>query len=336
MLDNPVYNGKIRFGKYEDWNNIERITDTTDEDGKEVKGEKKRKLNKEVIIVEGKHQAIINDDLWNRVRAQRELKSFMPTRIREYHHILSGKVICPVCGTPMVSTMTTRKNKDGTKRDSSYYMCGRYNNTKNCKPNLINRDIVDTKFIELLCTLIDNEKLHELVIEKLNKKVDVSEFKQIIERTEKELIENKRRRDKYKLMFDENDESISGFPDAEIQKNIIDYNKRIYECESLIKLNQLKITVKENESKITSDITFLLQNFKVVFDANNRDLQRDLIKFLVKKIEVTKSENTAERSQIKELTLQFQGEELAYLNMPDSLNFINQNGCTDLGTVHSA
>lgn len=335
MLDNPIYNGKVRFGRYEDWNNTERTTDEILEDGTVIKGEKKRKKSDNMIIVDGKHDGIISDDLWNRVRVQRELRTFQPTRKRDYRHLLSGKIKCPFCGTPDVSNIATRKRKDGSKAHTSYYMCGQYNNTKHkgCKPNLIKKDIVDDMFIEYLSKLVNSPVLHEMVASKLNKKVDVDAQLEIIERTQDELKESQKKRKKWVLTFEDNDVDESGMSDSEIKKKIVKYNKQIQEKEMTIRVNEHKIAMMQKEKQLTKDISLLLSNFRVIFESNKLELQKELVRYLVQDIEVTKSTDIKERSIIKSITLQFNGEVLAYDDLSASPSLKGKNLWFNTDTV---
>src|SRR5699024_5085972 len=59
ILDNPVYIGQIRWLQFENW-------DT----------QRRRGKNPNPIRVEGKHEAIISDELWSIVQARRKSRSF--------------------------------------------------------------------------------------------------------------------------------------------------------------------------------------------------------------------------------------------------------------------
>lgn len=71
ILDNIVYNGKISWAKVENW------------DSKRRKGK-----NPNPIIVEGKHEAIIPDDLWNIVQARRNSRSFKQRQSNEPFYLV--------------------------------------------------------------------------------------------------------------------------------------------------------------------------------------------------------------------------------------------------------
>src|SRR5690606_28887720 len=66
FLDNPVYIGTIRWLQFENW-------DT----------QRRRGKNPNPIRVDGKHEAIISDELWSIVQARRKSRSFKQRQSNE-------------------------------------------------------------------------------------------------------------------------------------------------------------------------------------------------------------------------------------------------------------
>lgn len=113
---NPVYNGKIAFGR----RTLEKVHGT--------RNEYKQVEQDEYLISEGIHEAIVSDEVWQ--AAQVKLKS----QAKKYEHVnkgkdtrthlLSGIVKCPICGVGMFGNKCIKKKKDGTKyKDFYYYGC---------------------------------------------------------------------------------------------------------------------------------------------------------------------------------------------------------------------
>src|SRR5699024_3764151 len=72
ILHNPLYIGKIRFNMYENWS------------------EKHRKgKNKNYILVDGKHEAIIDEEQWNKVHQMRKKRTTRPAQSNK-PYILNG------------------------------------------------------------------------------------------------------------------------------------------------------------------------------------------------------------------------------------------------------
>ncbi|EJL29093.1 recombinase family protein [Brevibacillus sp. BC25] len=64
ILNNPLYVGKIRFNKHENWSTKRR------------KG-----TNSNYIEEKGEHEAIISEELWNTVQAMYKVKSEKPAQV---------------------------------------------------------------------------------------------------------------------------------------------------------------------------------------------------------------------------------------------------------------
>lgn len=104
ILDNPVYCGKIAFGR------------RTREKVKGTKNEYRQVRQDDYIIADGQHDTIIDEELWNQAHEKREITGVKsPSKIgRDRAHLLSGILKCPKCGGPMYTNKHAWTNKDGT------------------------------------------------------------------------------------------------------------------------------------------------------------------------------------------------------------------------------
>lgn len=109
IITNPIYIGHIRYNRFEDWS------------------EKRRKgKTSEAIIVEGRHEPIIDQELWDKVQRLFQEKSKVSPRQQQSENLLTGLIRCPECNTPMVASRTVNYLKDGTKVTRRYYSCGQF------------------------------------------------------------------------------------------------------------------------------------------------------------------------------------------------------------------
>lgn len=156
ILQNPIYAGKVQFNKYVDWNTKRR------------KG-----LNKDgPLIVEGKHEAIIEDSQWQRVQSMMNKRSVNPKVLGDGNNLLTGILRCPDCAGSMVVSTSTGTLKDGTKKRRHYYTCQR-NKTqgaKACRSNGISKADIEKYIQEQILSLINQPQLLQRVIEQANER----------------------------------------------------------------------------------------------------------------------------------------------------------------------
>ena len=116
ILKNPVYCGKIAFGRRK----LEKIHGT--------RNEYHQVPQENYLLVDGLHEGIVSEELWNaaQVKLLAQSKRYEPVNRSktEQAHLLSALVMCPVCGAGMYSNKCTKRKKDGTPYKSfSYYSC---------------------------------------------------------------------------------------------------------------------------------------------------------------------------------------------------------------------
>lgn len=116
ILKNPVYCGKIAFGRRK----LEKIHGT--------RNEYHQVPQENYLLVDGLHKGIVSEELWNaaQVKLLAQSKRYEPVNRSktEQAHLLSALVKCPVCGAGMYSNKCTKRKKDGTPYKSfSYYSC---------------------------------------------------------------------------------------------------------------------------------------------------------------------------------------------------------------------
>ena len=142
-LDNPFYCGRLCYN---------RKTNRKDRNGKPLRSDPSR-----IITVQGNHEAIVSEEVWDRIHEKR-------VRVSEQHkksapnvyvHVLSGLVRCPVCGGNLTGSVVKTKNNagDGYYKSISYYQC-RNSSKQNgglCSfTRRLNQEIVDGLVFEII------------------------------------------------------------------------------------------------------------------------------------------------------------------------------------------
>lgn len=153
ILMNKTYVGLLVYAKYENWE------------------EKRRKgMNPNPIIVEGSHEPIISETLFNQVQKRLEMETKQPEWNNQGSNLLTGLIKCPECGGPMAASNTTNRLKDGTKRKTRYYSCATARNKGAgvCHANSIKAEVAEKFVADRLKEIMQQPSILKSIIIKLN------------------------------------------------------------------------------------------------------------------------------------------------------------------------
>lgn len=169
ILDNPVYIGKIAYGR------------SVTEKVKGSRDEYKRIRNDDYMLVDGMHEAIIDQETWEATRLRRNDTGIKweKTHSLDHEHILSGLIKCPICGTGLVGTLRRRKNKkSGEYKDDFYYKClhrKKIDETHFCNFRMVlSQDEINGQVEEIILDMVADPDFKDYMVRKIDEKVDVS------------------------------------------------------------------------------------------------------------------------------------------------------------------
>lgn len=271
ILTNPIYIGKIRYNVRPNWSEKRR-----------------RNKNPNPLIVDGIHEPIIDEEIWDKVQKQIEANKGKPSRIYDGEFPLTGILRCPVCGTGMVISRSICTRKDGTKRRREYYCCGAWKNkgTAVCHSNSINVDKANEYVFGKLSELLNNDKLIKDIVMNINatRKVMVAPSKEELEKILKEL--NKLEANKKKA-FEVYEEDII------TKKDFSDRMEEIKSREEMLQqeVNNLKGNILEDDVQEVSYefVREILSSFsKMLSELPSREQQKRLLHMLISKITINK------------------------------------------------
>lgn len=153
ILHNPFYYGKIRYNRYVNWSDKRR-----------------RGKNNEPIIVEGQHEAIVTNDLWNKVQFLIQKRSITPSRIFNGEFLLTGLIRCPQCGAAMVASRTKSKSKSGEIKNHLYYSCGAFRSKGSsvCSANSIRKQEAEEEVMNRLAQVLSKDSILKAIVDKIN------------------------------------------------------------------------------------------------------------------------------------------------------------------------
>lgn len=294
VIDNPIYVGYIRWGRYQFW-------------------EKKRRAGKtdDYVFVKGLHTAIITEGTWEKTKQIREIRGKKPEKVFEGNFLLTGLLKCPMCGASMVAHKVKKRNRPGEYH--RYYACGDYTNKgiKTCRTNLVHADYAEDYVLREIKKLVNDPEIVKSIVKKLKKSNDVD--------TEPMRQELKRIKNELEGIEAEKEEFYNTKRKKKITMSTYTKSMELLEKEEgKIKEKQLKIKGELNniESQGTLETDFVqrvLQNFIKMFEVADIKQRKQLLHSLIDKIAVNEGETTTERT-INKITLIFEPQEVEALS----------------------
>ncbi|XZJ60350.1 recombinase family protein [Clostridium perfringens] len=272
ILTNPVYIGEIRYNVRQNWSEKRR-----------------RNINPNPIRVKGKHEAIIDRELWDKVQLILESKKGKPSRIYDGEYPLTGILRCPKCGAGMVISRTTNTLADGTKRRIAYYCCGNWKNkgTSVCNSNTIRVDKANEYVFKKTEELVSNEAMIKAVVKNINKerKDKVKPAKRLLGAIDKELEKLDKRKRK---IFEAYEDDILTKDEFQTRKDELNEKIRILEEEKKPLLNTISEEVSEEiPYEFIKDI--LINFSKILNSSVSREQQKKLLHMIISEITMNES-----------------------------------------------
>ena len=170
VLDNPIYCGKLAFGRRKN----EKIPGT--------RNEYHIVKQKEYMISDGIHEAIISEEMWNQVHRKRQETGVLQVKTHslEHEHILSGIIKCPVCGSGMYGNVNRKKHPDGGYyKDYFYYACKHrklVDGHRCTYKRQWNEDRINAAVEEIIRKFVKNPKFEEEIRKQIGGSIDTSEL----------------------------------------------------------------------------------------------------------------------------------------------------------------
>lgn len=282
ILRNPTYCKKIRWGYRKDWGKRH---------GEE--GKRKRVYNDEPVIAKGIHEAIIDEETFNKV--QDLIKNNPRHHMKRFNgnHLLSGLLRCPDCGYGM----SIQPIKRGQKT-YEYYTCNQYqNHHKKCKPNMINKAKIEPEFLDILEKKVNEPDFQKSILSSLNSSNEqVKEMEKAIRSKEKEI---KQSEEKLEDIIDELLEESSERVKTALRQRMEKLSLRIEELQTEIEKKRTNIKNLESQNLNQDEIVEVFQYVgKVIKSIDDKEKQQSLIRKLVAEIQV-------EDKHIKEVHFRF-------------------------------
>lgn len=284
ILKNPVYCGKIAYGR----RRTEKVHGT--------RNEYQLVEQDNYLIVDGKHDAIVSDDVWQaaqvKLLSQAKKYEHVNKGKEEHTHLLSGIVKCPVCGAGMYGNKSIKRKKDGTKyKDFYYYGCKHRSMTRGHKCDYkkqIREELLDDAVTEVIVKLVSNSKFAAMMQKKIDRKVDTTAIEQEIDNYEKQLRQN------YSVKTKLIEEIDALAPDdkhyirrkADLDERLYKMYDKIEETENLMIAARAKKQAIEAEKLTGDNIYKVLIYFDKLYRAMNEVERRQIMEALITEIQI--------------------------------------------------
>lgn len=319
ILDNPVYAGKIAYGK----SVTEKVKGTRDQ--------YRRVKQDEYLLADGLHEAIIDPETWEAAKAKRRVTGvkWNKTHSLDHEHILSGILKCPVCGSGMAGTVRRRKNKKtGEYKDDFYYRCQhrrKIDEDHFCgfKPSL-NQDELNEKVVQIIRDMVAMEKFRDFIQSKLQEKVDVSSLEEEREQVKGKLQQVMGAKKKLVLMLDKLDVNDRHYERKyqDMQERLDNLYDRISELEEMLADVEEKISASCGEQITGKQIYQFLLEFDKIYRKMTDLEKKEFMRTFIKAIELYPERDDSGRI-IKQISFKFP----VYYNgcEGDTIRLLNEN-----------
>ena len=170
VLDNPIYCGKLAFGRRKN----EKISGT--------RNEYHIVKQKDYLLSDGIHEAIISEEMWNQAHRKRQETGVLQVKTHSplHEHILSGIIKCPVCGSGMYGNVNRKKHPDrGYYKDYFYYACKHrklVDGHRCTYKRQWNEDRINAAVEEIIRKFVKNPKFEQEIRKQIGSSIDTSEL----------------------------------------------------------------------------------------------------------------------------------------------------------------
>ena len=279
IIDNPVYMGKIAYGR----RRTEKKIGT--------RNEMHVVEQSEFPVYEGKHEAIISEEDWNLAQEKRKINAYRREKVNDptHAHILSGILKCPCCGKSLYGNIAKAHSKD--KKTRYYYYC---KNTvtptgHECTFRLnIEQTEMNRMVASIISAMVSDPRFANAIKAKIGSAVDTNDLEKQLEALQAQLrqtLGTKARLERQMDGLDVNDPYYDR-KISDLQRRYDEQYGRIDEIEVQIDDVQSQIRSIRQEKISGDNIYRLLLAFDQVYEAASEVERKEFMRAFIERIEL--------------------------------------------------
>ena len=282
VLDNPIYCGKIAFGRRK----TEKIQGSRNQ-YHVVKQE-------EYPVYDGIHDAIVSEEDWLLAQEKRKRTGVKNEKIYsvEHQHLLSGILKCPECGASLYGSVNRKRKNDGSfYRDYWYYACKHrleYDGHKCTYKKQIHQDKVNDAVVEVIRHIVKNSQFDTAIKEKLEVSVDLETYENEEKSVKAQIKQLTVAKDRLGNQIDRLDYSDKYYEQKynDMQNRMDSLYDEIAEANSTLETLQMQINGIREQQISQQRVYEFLELFDIIYEDFSEVEKKEFFQSFIKRIEI--------------------------------------------------